>query len=137
MADGDWLSTEDSVFERPSIRFASFVGVVARDEGDMESNTPERSWTSLDGGVPYVRDTLGPAFTGVEDSSTLNSTSVSASASTFLLGDGVRIRESSETFRRFEVCPVSEVPFRLALGLFPYVCKAGITDEWTLCDMYA
>lgn len=118
---GDWLPTEDSVLERPSMRFASLVGVMEGDlfPGDMESNIPERSRTSFDGvpeGVPYVRDTQG--FTGVGDSST--SVSVSAPFSV-LVGDGVRNAGPSETFLRFEVSCPSEDTFRLTLGLFPYV----------------
>lgn len=37
--DGEWLSIDDSVFERPSMRLASFVGVT---DGE-ESNIPEKS----------------------------------------------------------------------------------------------
>jgi len=39
----EWLSIDDSVLERASIRFASFVGVADGEvDGVKESNIPER-----------------------------------------------------------------------------------------------
>lgn len=97
------LPIDDSVFERASIRLASFEGEGGcAEEGTIESNIVERSLASFVGspgegegaigdksllrGEPYVTVTLG--FINGESSGSIST----------LAGDGVR---SMNTLRRF------------------------------------
>jgi hypothetical protein len=134
----EWLSTEDSVLERPNIRFASFVGVPAGDiDGEIESKIPERSRTGLSpfdgvgkssfGGAPYDIIILG--LTGVESSTSVAAFSV-------LVGDGVRATRTRRRFKglllRTSGSDTSVTCFLLTPSLFPYVL--GLLDIDQICE---